>query len=654
MLFRSDTENWITTTATVPAATTIGQFYYRSDTKACYVSTGLGTGNWTAYTPSKVTLAWNPFTLTGTGSSANVQIAGWNVYRREVGKEYNFSTGFLSDANSTSKMTIANSGTLSFTDSTAIAGKVYYYTVRPVDNIRYIATNTPEIFSEVRVIAPPANYTFAHRWMINQEICNKMNMTTSTTNKVDPTHNYRCPYVGPGDTLISGVRYYDYGKDLLVDISEAGCPYTAAPACSNNGCVGMGAPTGISAIGDSVYYDRSSGLCYQNDTGAANAAWTTFNSIATYITATANSLNSSLNPPLTNISNLKATAICAARTVPTLSGATIAASTVSLPEKKDYMAYSGTPIGMSDPIISELEQGFSLDIQSRCNGSSASGVTSAFTDSVIPSSTLMFSLPGTSSSQIRSVVTGSAPVSGVFASTESCVSRFGGQDLYGNVAEWVKDSMTCLGASGTSSYTCSSVAGTDMYYDFGAVSGVPSPAIPAAFSFYGFNNITGPFYDKNSSGQPDATGTPDNDDYLTEWNYSDRLYGAGNFTFPLGLPLHTDIANTTTNLSSWAVAGMAPNLMDIGVGITTAQLHEDGIIVNAEAVAAAPVVSGAQGYFAVGGSYLSGARSGRFTMELIPQNVSTRPDVGFRCIVPVTNAHYSNDNYHAYKNNYND
>ena len=80
-----------------------------------------------------------------------------------------------------------------------------------------------------------------------------------------------------------------------------------------------------------------------------------------------------------------------------------------------------------------------------------------------------------------------------------------------------------------------------------------------------------------------------------------------------------------------------PYLLDIGPtsGITTSQLHEDGIIVNA-------VASETAGW-AQGGSYLSGSVSGRFSSELIPDTSSTRPDVGFRCYIPIDKTNYPPD-----------
>lgn len=638
-------DNWIRTAATPPTPTVIGQYYYAYDSKTCYISTTIDStipvaDRWTTYVPSKVTLSWNNFTMSGTGSDANVSIAGWNIYRREINGDYNFINGFLKDAQSTTQMTIASPLTRTFVDKTAIAGKVYFYTVRPADSIRKIATHTPEVFTEVRVLAPPENFTYIHRWTINQEICNSMGMTTTTTNKVDPTHNYRCPYSGPGESP-TAAGYYDYGKDLLVDISEMGCPYSPAPECAgngyNNGCIGNGPPSITPSSNAGIYYDRSSGSCYSHATGS----WAPYTNTALTLG------NTALNPPLTHITAVNAATSCSLRTAPAVNPAHVTIGAVTLPEKKDYMAYSAPPKGandtlLSDTQISDLEQGESLDTQSRCNSSSADAVQAGFTDAVIPSSTYAYAQTGTFASNVRSVVTGSAPIAGIFASTEGCVSRYGVQDVYGNVAEWVKDSMVCADTGGAPTAwnypkSCMASNGTAMGYNFGTISLVGSIA-EGAPATYGFDGFTGPFNDLNST----IIGPDTLDGYLTEWNFTDRLFSGTNFSFPLGLPIHTEINNAARITLDPAKA--APTVLDIGTGITTAQLHGDRIIVNAESVVGAGTFG--TGYFAVGGSYLSGVFAGRYTMELIPAATDTRPDVGFRCVVPVVN--YAADAKHLY------
>jgi hypothetical protein len=137
----------------------------------------------------------------------------------------------------------------------------------------------------------------------------------------------------------------------------------------------------------------------------------------------------------------------------------------------------------------------------------------------------------------------------------------------------VKDSMTCNPANLTtpgSSFVCNASATTAMGYVFGTVTGSGTPGTLAG---YGFDGLTGPFYDKNS-----VTIGPDvSDDFMTEWNFVDRLFNAGYFSFPLGLPINTDIATKVTYPS----LTLTPTLLDIGSGITSFQLHGDGMVVNA-------------------------------------------------------------------------
>ncbi len=674
----------------VPAL--VGQYVLDTVTNTCYVSTGTTNNDWIQYVPAKVTLAWKPFTLVGSGPESGVQIAGWNVYRREKDTDFNFKGGHLKNTSSTTTFTIADPSVRTFTDTTAIAGKVYYYVVRPVENRRNFPTFTPELFSEVRVLAAPANYSFVHRWMVNQEMCNGMNITTATTpNHVDQTNNFRCEYRGPG----SNGGYYDYGRDLLVDTQEMGCAYAPAPACTSNGCIGIGAPNNAWATtADQLYYSRSTGICYRS-TGAST--WEVAESSANPADYS-EGLRTALNPPLVNITKDRAMALCSARAVPaTAADLDLSGAAVSLPNKKDYMAYAAHKINVTDPEITEMEEGFSLNVQSRCNGSAASGLETAYSDSAIPSTTFIYSLPGTSSSNIRSLYTGSIAW-GSSKGTEACVSRFGIQDLYGNVAEWVDDGVTCTTdiSAGNNIKVCTSKTG-------GTHSFTTTDFVTSNYTgTYSFNNIIGPFNEGGDGVISDATTTVgaglslagttltaaaggtvafevagvikvgseligysgisgndftgltrgyggttatthsigeaveyySDDSWLTNWTYSTQLFGATHFIYPLGLPVTGNLDRTDfANYLNWLLAIGPSN------GITTNKLHEDGLIVNGSA--------GANKNYAVGGSYLSGNRAGRFSAELI-DNTAQRVDVGFRCVVPIDAAAYDTDPNHTY------
>lgn len=670
----------------------VGQYQLAADTNTCYVSTGTAAANWIQYTPAKVTLSWKQFIMVGSGPDSSVQIAGWNVYRRDAGTDYNLKGGHLKDSSSTTSFTVTDPSVRTFTDTTAVAGRVYYYIVRPVDNLRLFPTYTPESFSEVRVIASPSNYSFVHRWIVNQEMCNGMNITTTTTPyHVDQTNNFRCEYSGPGSVNIGGTNYYDYGKDLLVDTQESGCAYAAAPKCTANGCIGIGSPTtlGYTAALNDLYYDRSSGACYINSGGA----WGLFQTGA-LTTTIANKTNSALNAPLTNINKARASAICTARTAPALTYTALGVvtalgplTTTQLPNKKDYMAYASQKLNVTDPEITEMEQGYSLNIQSRCNGSSASGLETAFTDASIPSTSFIYSLPGTFSSGIRSLYTGSIP----WASnkgTEACVSRFGIQDLYGNIAELVDDGMTCdpdpfsskactvkYGGSftetdfGTAPYSFDDQIGpfaeggdtvvgrTTLFANIDAAVATMTVASTANFPATGdliigteqisYTGVTATTFTgltrgvnatvaaAHTAGDSVRIYASNDDAFLTNWTFGDQFFGASYFNYPLGLPISSNLDQTTYSAYIDWVLSIGPSS-----GITTNKLHEDGIIVNGSV--------GASKTFAVGGSYLSGNRAGRFSSELIDDTVVNRPDVGFRCVVPVLKTDYPAETNHVY------
>jgi hypothetical protein len=618
----------------IPIPTAKNQYYLSANetthSKSCYASTETTPGVWSwsvgTYVPAKIKLSWNSFVIAGAGADTAVQVYGWNVYRREAGNDYDYITGYLKKT-SADTMTINDATVKTFIDTTAVAGKVYYYIVRPIDSTtRHLTVSTPEIFTEIRIIAPLPNYSFVHRWMVNQEVCSNMHMTTSTTpDKVDPTNNYRCPYRGPGESA----GYYDIGKDMLVDVSENGCPYTVAPTCTSDGCIGIGGPVtaarSYSGALNDVYYDRNSGSCYINTDGSTG--WIDFNTAtAAQILAVSAKTANALNPPLVNLTQSQAVVVCDNRSaLAATDSLTPKVTSHALPSKKEYIAYSAGPESVSDLDLTDLEQGFSLNIQSRCNGTSANGLEFAFSDSNIPSTAFIYTLPGTASSGIRSLYTGSVPWVNSY-STEACSSRYGVQDVYGNIAEWVTDKMTCSGVA--NNYTCTASGTTDLAtYDFDTAG---STGI-----MYGFDMVTGPYND--ASGDSIAGS---GDAFLTNWDFRDELYGAGKFSFPMGMPINIDIATANTSILTAALS--LPYLLDIGPssGITTDQLHEDGIIINGAA--------GITGSFAQGGSYLSGNRVGRYSSELISDTIINRPDVGFRCYIPIDKANFPVDTVHTY------
>lgn len=565
------------TAAPAIAPTAKDQYFFDYSNRVCYRSEGTDVADWTPYFPSKVSLGWNDFVLAGSGADTGVLISGWEVYRRTFETPFDFET----------PVAVLPASARSFEDATVNEKNLYYYLVRPVDGKRGIATATTDVFSEIRVFTPPRNMSFVHRWMVNQEICSQMGKTIQNE-LVDPQENFRCEFAGPGATDVAGTFYYDIGRDLFVDIAEAGCPFstnaTAISTCGPNGCVGVGAPAFAAPPNNLIYYDRSTGSCHRSSGGI----WDVVE--ATGLNATlANATQSVLLPPLVNVTQSRASAICSSRSsvsVASVDGVSTAPA-YSLPSRLEQIAYSAQPLNLSDIAIEQIERGLSLNTSSKCNSTRASGVADGYTSGQIPPSSFYYSLPGTSTSGIRSVATGSV-VMGNFQSTQSCESRYGIQDVYGNVSEWVQERMSCAG---------NECIGTTANFSLVGMSGVYPEAE------YRFDGIIGPCRDIDADGVCDPS--------LTSWLIQDKNFSANFLSFPMGLPIHRDF------VFDFPTDSISINSLEIGPtsGITNAKLKRDAFIINASGVENAAPNNGS---FAVGGGYTSGDAAGRFTFELIP------------------------------------
>jgi hypothetical protein len=585
-----------------------GSYFYDATNDKCYRSTGTSANtDWEEQYGNKVVLEWNDFTMVGTGQDSDAQISGWNIYRRKLGEAYDYT----SPLNST---TLAST-VRTYSDTTAVPNQVYFYLVRPIDNKRSLATATEQIFSEVRIISPPSNMVFIHRWMVNNEVCKKMHLDVEPDDNtlpwgIDSSQNYICEYTGPGDKLIGASYYYDIGKDYLVDLNEAGCPYSSsvtAPECGIDGCVGILDPTTAAIVpgGDGLYYyNRASGVCSISFGGNWEDLYNyKVNTLeANYPTALADSSQSPFLPPVVNLAQQMAYDLCSDRTQIAANAITGVVNAVNykLPSRKEMIAYSAWTEDLSEFNISVAETGLSLNSSSKCNSSSASGLTSAYTMAAIPSSTNLFSLPGTDDSNIRSIYTGSESY-GTNYLTKECISRYGVQDFVGNVSEWTSDEMVCSG------YTCTGVTQTnDAGFGVAKIDTTNDDFATASadvFGTYGLNDLTGPCGNSCTS-------------FLEEWKFEAELYSAGRFNLPLALPLKTDFPYTYSNSDA------SQFMLEIGPtsGITTGstgQLHGDSFNPNMD-----DVVNATNGLGGVvgGGSYNLGEKAGRYSFELIPSS----------------------------------
>lgn len=451
----------------------------------------------------------------------------------------------------------------------------------------------------------------------------------------DKTNNNRCVYVGPGDSnpQANNSAYYDIGTDLIVDRFEAGCAYTQGTCNTTDGnCVSNLSPNGnITAAVNSIYYNRSDGRCYITADGTTWTDYATNNNPANFLSGYSNTEL----PPLVFINQTQSAAFCtAAGAQPSIVGLS-AAPVRSLPNRKQQMAYTQWDTqSKTDTNISSLETGLSLNTTAKCNSSSASGLT-GYSDTETPDSSSSYSLPGTSSSGIRSVATGASVTTG-------CQSFAGVQDAIGNVAEWVQETMSCTGVE------CAGVGATFNT----SVAGSVLTSGTATYGVYIGADVAGTLrWDSVPDGADSLTpigpcNDTDADDLcdgaLGAWDIENRFNDAGRFFIPMGLPVHRDFddntgdpINTAIYPSDHPLAGTQVGTVTswakvIGQtsGITSNQLHADSVDYNIANVA------GTTAAFVVGGGFTDGAGSGLYRFELQPQT-QTAVDIGFRCVAPV-------------------
>jgi hypothetical protein len=632
---------------------------------------------------ASITITWKAFTMVGSGAGVGASVAGWNVYRTTSSNVYNFDSPL--------NATPLDPATLSYTDvfttsqSTSTSGQRYYYVVRPIDSVFGLptATSTDTPFRELMVVRPPRNMAFVHRWIANQEVCDKIKSSP------DPAQNFRCPYSGPGEVDIGGTTYYDVGSHYLVDRFEVGCNFESgseAVTCTDNdGCIGIAPPTDVIADGK-LYYDRSEAKCYLR----TGATWVEANNLPNISSAGDNLQFDRSNfanlPPIVNISQENAFKFCQARSVISVTGIGNSAQ-MRLPTRKEQIAFSAWDDTLTDAQIEEMETGLSLNSSAKCNSSDASGIAGQFENSGFPGTGNIFTLPATLDSNIRTLATGSEK-------TENCQSRFGIQDIIGNVDEWVIDRFFCKNAfectgirqggttnvcnfntgeiscpnnsciedqdpnaaglnitpgslgivfynrllnrcfisTGTASGNDWSLLGTgattdDRFY-FG---GIPLAGdminnfevVDPNFDYYRMDGIRGPC---NTGGNNFCDS-----DVIIPFLFSDESFSSGRFAFPMGLPVNSNYVSSfpfsspSTNLPSKYLLEIGPTS-----GITVNNLHNDGFEFNSQTINQDPNQCGAT---SAGGSYMSSSKAGRYYMEVSQCTPATpRVDIGFRCV----------------------
>ena len=491
---------------------------------------------------SSIRLDWNAFAISGAG------ITSYNIYRATTSGGQNYSSPLATGISTASP---------TYTDTTAVAGTTYYYVVRAV--VSGTPLPTSQTYSEIKVIAPPTNMVLVHRWIANQEMCATLQRTA------DPTNNYRCSYTGPG----GDGTYYDVGRSTFVDAYEMGCNYTPAPGCADavNGCVSAaGAPGGgVGNIND-VFYDRSTSTCYLKTAGST---WKD-QSDATLTIAQRGLMTSNEPglPPIVGINQARAYDTCTFTSISGFSG------TKRLLTHKEQIISAAWSPSKNDATITAHEGGASLPSNGYCNTNYADGVT--FDNLTTPSDPETIAAKLAQSS--RALRTGSD-------STENCISRYGVQDLVGNVWEWSSDQ---LGTCSAVTHTCT---GTTSNLDVNN----------SDWSTINFDGTIGP-----------GGGT------INSFLFSAQTHSTSNFLVTLGIPMVTSVAASFDAMQIGILSGQ----------YDSTKFHNNTFYLFTDNSNGAPKARAAVG----GGSYDFGG--GRYDLYIGNTPTSTFNNVGFRCALP--------------------
>ncbi|MGK5083936.1 hypothetical protein WDW37_11600 [Bdellovibrionota bacterium FG-1] len=356
-----------------------------------------------------------------------------------------------------------------------------------------------------------------------------------------------------------------------------------------------------------VFYDAKASGCWIKVAGvwkSSNVATLTTDQRAAVYTVTPSATAATAKPPLTNVNQTRANDICVAAADPDYGAK-------RLLRHREYIAAAAWPTDWSTAAIDTMEYTTDLDhltnaAKARCNTKSATGLTCDF-----PTGDCAGANVGT----VKQVIIGAN-------STKNCSSRFGAQDMVGNVDQYMSDQLDQCNAG--SSHSCT-----------GITSNIDS----------GNRDLNGFYFDGtaghsqgpggSANGQLFPGGDPDGFSSGTlSWLFSVGVaggtavaqgFGAGYFSAPMGLPM---------------VGSDGGNALAIGAGISTAKLQGDSFTLFSDGTYTLPDADGTShddtGVLrsaVVGGATFTGAPAGRWNLSLAFSRLSTWPYLGFRCSV---------------------
>jgi hypothetical protein len=170
--------------------TSLSNYYYNLEKDECWRSIAIDTKvdqveKYSATT--SVTLEWKFFEISGEGS-----MDGFNVYRRMSHEKFDYYRPINKELISNDSNQYVDSGKNSII--APVPKTVYYYEVRPVVNS--IPTDASEPYKTIRLVSPPDNMVFVHRWIVNMRMCELMHQTPNILD------NFNCPYIAPGAFIV--------------------------------------------------------------------------------------------------------------------------------------------------------------------------------------------------------------------------------------------------------------------------------------------------------------------------------------------------------------------------------------------------------------------------------------------------------------------
>lgn len=505
-------------------STAINTFYYDKQNNKCYRSTNADSNSsWEEYNaPGEVTIGWENFSIVGQASINGYNIyrrlAGEEFdYDRPINKELLvINTNEYVD-NSQNSFYPPIPGTTYYYEVRPFVNELLtgtneiFNTVRvlvPPNNMalvhRWMANLTmckilhKDGFTVAEGgIDPRNNYRCAYEGPGNVFITDRgyydfgkdllvdryeVGCNFSPSPACSGTYDNSC--IGDEEPLIAGVTapensiYYNRNsgkcyvrKPSMNDSStltwnEVGYRCQFSTTCSGGSCSGDGDPVsaGVTAtVNNSIYYDTRNDKCYIA-TDISTAKWKEIlgDSSEVNLELLMTNANTPQNPPLVYVSQKEASAMCYhSPSLPNLVGVSQNRLNRQLPTRKEHLVFSQwDSTKFSSNSITTMETGLSINSSSKCNSSAASGLESFFSDSPKPSSSVLYTIPGTATSEIRSLMTGSGGASLQSFGTQLCQSKFGIQDSIGNIAEWVIERMKCN--SPTSCEGASTTRNTDI------------------------------------------------------------------------------------------------------------------------------------------------------------------------------------------------